>query len=114
MVRNDASDTATRDAANPGIASDGSPRLGWIVDVQFDFMRPAEQGGRLYVKHLADPLDSGAVQVEPAIARVAAWMREHCDGTVFTGDWHTDDDAEISRTSPDFVTTYPAHCMGAG
>ena len=89
-------------------------RLGWVVDVQHDFMVPPEQGGRLYVHDLADPSDAGAVRIEPAIARTVAWMRGNCDALVYTGDWHADDDREIDRESPDFRDTYPAHCMGAG
>ncbi len=90
------------------------PRLGWVVDVQFDFMTPPDQGGRLYVRHLNDPADAGATRVIPALERTVAWMHENTDAVVFTGDWHTDDDREIDRDHPNFRDTYPAHCMGAG
>ena len=90
------------------------PRLGWVVDVQNDFMTPPEQGGRLYVRHLADPADAGATQVIPALERAVAWLRATTDAVVFTGDWHADDDREIDRQHPNFRDTYPAHCMGAG
>lgn len=87
--------------------------VGWVVDVQADFMRPPEQGGRLYVRELQRPDDAGATQVLPAIVRTVAALRERAAVLVYTGDWHTDDDAEIDWTAPDFRATYPPHCMGA-
>ena len=84
--------------------------VGWIVDVQEDFMNPA---GRLYVRDLFDEADPGAVQVVPALEAATAWMREHCDALVYTGDWHGLDDAEIDPVAPDPAReTYPPHCMG--
>lgn len=89
-------------------------RIGWIVDVQNDFMLPPEQGGRLYVHDLFDGgTDAGATQIVPALVRAAEWMRVHCDAVVFTGDWHAHDDAEIDAVAPDATKgTYPPHCMG--
>lgn len=89
-------------------------RIGWIVDVQNDFMLPPEQGGRLYVHDLFDGgADRGAAQIVPALVRAAAWMRAHCDAVVYTGDWHAHDDAEIDAVAPDATKgTYPPHCMG--
>lgn len=98
--------TASRDA--------GPPRLGWIVDAQVDFMLPPDRGGRLYVHHLDDPDDTGAQRIIPALASAVDWLTRHAHAVVYTGDWHTDGDAEIDRKAPDFVNTYPAHCMGAG
>ena len=73
-------------------------RVGWIVDVQNDFMLPAEKGGRLYVHDLFDDgQDAGASQIVPVLVRAAEWMRAHCDAIVYTGDWHAHDDAEIDR-----------------
>jgi nicotinamidase-related amidase len=90
-----------------------SARVGWIVDVQNDFMLPPEEGGRLYVRHLQDPSDAGAVQVRERIEEAVAWMREHCEVLVYTGDWHGPRDAEIDAASPDPTRgTYPPHCMG--
>lgn len=87
-----------------------SARIGWIVDVQNDFMLPE---GRLYVHHLSDPSDAGAVLARERIEGAVAWMREHCDVLVYTGDWHGPDDAEIDPVSPDAARgTYPPHCMG--
>ena len=90
------------------------PRLGWVVDVQFDFMTPPADGGRLYVRHLDDPADPGAAGIIPMLGQTVAWLRAHTNAVVFTGDWHTDDDREIDREHPNFRDTYPAHCMGAG
>lgn len=89
-------------------------RVGWIVDVQNDFMRPAEQGGRLYVHNLFDEgKDPGAVQIVPALIRATRWMQTHCDALVYTGDWHDVSDAEIDPVAPDASKgTYPPHCMG--
>jgi len=84
--------------------------VGWIVDVQVDFMDPA---GRLYVRDLFDGSDPGAATVIPALEAATAWMREHCDVLVYTGDWHGLDDPEIDPVSPDPARgTYPPHCMG--
>ena len=35
--------------------AEGWARIGWVVDVQNDFMLPPEEGGRLYVSDLTDP-----------------------------------------------------------
>lgn len=83
-------------------------RIGWIVDVQNDFMNPE---GRLYVKNLKDPEDEGAQKIYGALNTSVQWMQENCDALVFTGDWHGPEDEEISNT-PDFLNTYPPHCMG--
>lgn len=85
------------------------PRIGWVVDAQFDFMRPE---GRLYVKDPGDPNDPGADAAAGALERAVAWMREHCAFTVFTADWHGPEDEEIDAERPDFETTFPPHCMG--
>lgn len=87
-----------------------SARIGWIVDVQNDFMLP---DGRLYVRHLTDASDAGAVRARERIEEAVAWMRAHCDVLVYTGDWHAADDAEIDAVAPDAVKgTYPPHCLG--
>lgn len=89
-------------------------RIGWIVDVQNDFMLPPERSGRLYVHDLFDDgRDVGAAQIVPALVRAVAWMRAHCDAIVYTGDWHSHDDPEIDPVVPDASKgTYPPHCMG--
>lgn len=86
------------------------PRVGWVVDVQNDFMRP---DGRLYVHDLFDAADPGATEAEAAIIRTVEWMRRTCDVVVFTGDWHAYGDREIDPVAPDpKKETYPPHCMG--
>lgn len=90
--------------------SDRAARVGWVVDAQVDFMDP---DGRLYVKDLGDPEDPGSIRIVGALRRAVAWMREHCDVIVFTGDWHGMDDEEIDVEAPDpSKGTYPPHCMG--
>lgn len=87
--------------------------VGWVVDVQNDFMRPPSEGGRLYVSDLTDPTDAGAVNAQETIERAVAWMHEHCDAIVFSADWHGPDDVEIDAVAPDPAAgTYPPHCMG--
>ncbi|MDT8436569.1 MAG: isochorismatase family protein [Gemmatimonadota bacterium] len=101
-----------RDRERTGGTPSG-PLVGWVVDVQNDFMLPPEDGGRLYVADPADPADEGAEAVRPAIEAAVAWMRDHCDALVFTGDWHGYDDEEIDPDDPDPAAgTYPPHCMG--
>lgn len=88
----------------------GRALIGWVVDVQNDFMLP---DGRLYVKDQQDPDDPGAVEARAAIEKAVTWMRSHCDLMVFTGDWHDYGDAEIDPEDPDPLDgTYPPHCMG--
>ncbi len=93
-----------------GESTTRAARVGWIVDVQADFMDP---GGRLYVRDLFDGSDPGAVAIVPALEAATAWMREHCDIVVYTGDWHGLEDPEIDAVAPDPARdTYPPHCMG--
>jgi nicotinamidase-related amidase len=93
-------------------ATRNRPRVGYLVDVQNDFMHAALPGGRLYVKHLQDPDDVGAEQIIPTLERLARWMYQRCDVVILSGDWHGPEDAEIDATNPDFSATYPPHCMG--
>ena len=101
-------------AAGPEAAAGAGPAapalVGWIVDVQEDFMNPE---GRLYIHDLFDPADPGAVEVIPALEAATAWMRANCDVIVYTGDWHGLEDDEIDPVAPDPAAgTYPPHCMG--
>ena len=85
-------------------------RVGWVVDVQRDFMQP---DGRLYVRDLGDTSDPGAASIVAALGDAVAWMRENCTVIIYTGDWHALDDAEIDPHDPDpQAGTYPPHCMG--
>jgi nicotinamidase/pyrazinamidase len=73
--------------------------IAWNVDTQYDFMRP---DGKLAVRDAQD--------IEPALARLTGLFERHGTRVVNTADWHFPDSAEIS-TKPDFVDTYPEHCM---
>lgn len=91
----------------------GGARVGWVTDVQNDFMRPTAEGGRLYVSDLGDPTDEGAVRAQPTIEKAVRWMEANCDAIVYTTDWHSVEDEEIDEESPDPRSgTYPPHCMG--
>ncbi len=93
-------------AASHGAA----PLLGWVVDVQRDFMDP---DGRLYVHDLFNDGDPGAQEARAAIVQTVAWMRMHCRTLIYTGDWHAYGDREIDTEHPDASKgTYPPHCMG--
>lgn len=83
----------------------------WDVDTQLDFMTPPEQGGKLYVRDLADDSDPGATLVTPALKALSDYAREHGILRVATGDWHSLDHREIDAEAPDFRETYPPHCM---
>jgi len=84
--------------------------VGWVVDVQRDFMEPE---GRLYVKDLGNPSDPGATLALPTIVEAVEWMREHARVMVYTGDWHGLEDPEIDAKAPDpGKGTYPPYCMG--
>ena len=50
-------------------------RIGWVVDVQRDFMEP---DGRLYVRDLGDASDPGTTSIVAALGDAVAWMRENC------------------------------------
>ena len=85
-------------------------RIGWVVDVQRDFMEP---DGRLYVRDLGDASDPGATSIVATLGDAVAWMRENCTVIVYTADWHALDDAEIDPDAPSpQAGTYPPHCMG--
>ena len=71
----------------------------WDVDTQVDFMEPA---GRLYVP--------GAADRRATMGRLVLAAREAGVVRVASADDHVTTDAEISE-APDFVGTYPPHCM---
>ena len=85
-------------------------RIGWVVDVQRDFVEP---DGRLYVRDLGDDSDPGAASIVETLRSAVVWMKDHCAVVVYTGDWHGLDDEEIEPEAPDpDAGTYPPHCMG--
>lgn len=74
------------------------------VDMQKDFM---DKGGALYVQ--------GSEEIKPIVKSLIKkiddkyLVREDVD-LLYTIDYHTDSDNEISDT-PDFISTFPKHCM---
>ncbi len=74
-------------------------RVLWDVDTQVDFMEPT---GQLYVP--------GAEQRREAMGRLVSAARGAGIVHVASADDHEATDPEISR-DPDFVHTYPPHCM---
>jgi nicotinamidase/pyrazinamidase len=71
----------------------------WDVDTQYDFMHA---DGKLYVPD--------AEQVIPNLKALTAHAHEKGIRIVASADDHSAGDREISD-DPDFVTTYPQHCM---
>jgi nicotinamidase/pyrazinamidase len=71
----------------------------WDVDTQYDFMF---SDGRLYVP--------GAEEILPQLARLTREGRRRGLRLWGSVDHHTLDDAEIAA-APDFVETYPPHCL---
>ncbi len=74
-------------------------KIFWNVDTQYDFMR---KDGKLYV--------ANAEVIEPKLAQLTNYARERKIQVINTADWHKPDSKELSRT-PDFMTTFPEHCM---
>lgn len=74
-------------------------RVFWNVDTQYDFMRI---DGKLGIK--------GAKEIEGNLAAITNYARENNFKIINTGDWHSKDSEEFSN-SPDFITTFPEHCV---
>jgi nicotinamidase/pyrazinamidase len=73
--------------------------VAWNVDTQYDFMRP---DGKLYV--------AGAEAIEPNLEKLTEYFKKKDIFRVNTADWHHKDSKELSA-NPDFVNTFPEHCM---
>ena len=71
----------------------------WNVDTQFDFVSP---NGKLYVP--------GAELLKPKWKKLTQLAKIKSLVVVNTADWHYSDSAELSQ-NPDFVNSFPAHCM---
>lgn len=78
---------------------DKSKTIYWNVDTQKDFINP---DGALYVE--------GAEEIKPVLKELTQFARENDIKIINTCDWHYDDSEELSD-SPDFVNTFPPHCM---
>lgn len=74
-------------------------RLFWNVDTQYDFVMP---NGKLYVQ--------GAEQLEEKWAKLTKMAKKNSIRVVNTADFHYDNSKELSG-NPDFVNTFPPHCM---
>ncbi len=81
----------------------------WNIDTQFDFMRkgnelgiPNEYAGKLVVE--------GAYTIEPKLEQLTKLAARRNIQVINTADWHRADSAELAK-NPDFVNTYPEHCM---
>jgi len=75
----------------------------WNVDTQYDFMRDDES----YKGKLAIP---GAREIEGNLARLTKLAEEKGIVVVNTADWHDRDSEELSA-NPNFMQTFPEHCM---
>ncbi|MBS9768598.1 MAG: cysteine hydrolase [Flavobacteriaceae bacterium] len=76
-----------------------TPILFWNVDTQVDFMK---SDGKLYVQN--------AEEIEPTLTKLTAFAKENHIKVVNTCDYHNEKSPELSD-NPDFVTTFPPHCM---
>jgi len=73
--------------------------LFWNVDTQFDFMNSI---GKLYVP--------GSEEILPVLKYITSLAKEKNIQVVNTADHHYPDAKELSD-SPDFIKTFPPHCM---
>jgi len=71
----------------------------WNTDTQQDFCNP---DGKLYVE--------GSEKIKPYLKFLTDLAKEHNIQVVNTCDWHNEKDEELSD-NPDFVNTFPQHCM---
>ena len=71
----------------------------WNVDTQRDFMN---EDGALYVP--------SAEEIKEKLAKITQLAARDNIQVVNTADWHARDSEEISGT-PDYKTTFPAHCL---
>jgi len=71
----------------------------WNVDTQFDFVSPQ---GKLYAP--------GAELLKPNWKKLSQLAKRKSITVINTADWHYADSAELS-SNPDFINTFPLHCM---
>lgn len=77
--------------------------LFWNVDTQYDFMRSDED----YKGKLAIP---GARDIEVNLKLLTQYAKENNLKVVNSADWHHPESEELSD-KPNFITTFPEHCM---
>lgn len=75
----------------------------WNVDTQYDFMKP---DGKLPVGEDQE----GAEEIEDALRELTETAKAYGVTVVNTADYHREDTEELSD-DPDFVETFPEHCM---
>ncbi len=79
-------------------------KIFWNVDTQYDFMRDDESfKGSLPVPN--------AREIEGKLSKLTKYAKQNRIYVVNTADWHTLEDDEIDAENPNFVDTYPPHCM---
>jgi nicotinamidase/pyrazinamidase len=71
----------------------------WVVDCQVDFIEPK---GKLAIQD--------APSIKDNLKRITELARTKGMKTVTTADWHNEKSEELSE-NPDFVNTFPVHCM---
>ncbi|QZE15801.1 isochorismatase family protein [Halosquirtibacter laminarini] len=76
-----------------------TPVIFWNIDTQYDFV---EQDGDLYVE--------GAELLKPLWEEILSYAREKNIRIISTKDHHFLDSDELSD-NPDFVDTFPPHCI---
>ena len=78
-------------------------KIFWNVDTQYDFMRDdTDFKGKLPVPD--------ARKIENNLAKLTGLAKENGIYVVNTADWHNKDSPEIAE-NPDFVNTFPPHCL---
>lgn len=83
-------------------------RVGWVVDIQNDFINP---DGRLYVKNRNDPEDPGVEIIRDRIVSLSDYLLHNTQLVIYTADWHAKDHPSFSD-NPNYITTFPPHCVG--
>ena len=73
--------------------------LFWNVDTQYDFVSPR---GKLYVRD--------AELLKPVWAKLGNLAKDKSIRMIQTADFHNSDSAELD-SNPDYITTFPLHCM---
>ena len=72
----------------------------WDVDTQNDFMNP---DGKLYVY--------GAEKIKENLEKLTQFARIQNIRILGSVDYHTLEDAEIAKDEPDYINTFPPHCL---
>jgi len=78
---------------------DNGKLIFWNVDTQVDFVEP---DGKLYVE--------GAEKIKPLWQQITDFAKQKNIRVVNTADYHYPESEELSD-EPDFVNTFPQHCM---